>query len=185
MTQTLAGRRRRRKLIARLKEAPVKATLVIVGAAAVVMALMLVSNPWVYRIGGRFSPGMNWHGFGEFGRGAQAYDLYLDLSYSPGGASSDGTADLTGTAFVCRDKISGDPWDARLEMESTWLNTNGRKVKLHLGRPQYPNGIQHYESLDFHGVWQNPDLVLEDEPHTRAVVSYADAHQFESTCRAR
>jgi hypothetical protein len=178
-------RDRVRERVARLKRAPIQVALMIVVAAVIFLAFTLAFNPWVFWIGGRFTPGMSWSALGTFGKGTAPKAIYLDLSYSPPGESSDGTDDLVGTGLTCNDHGMIDRWQARLETSSAWLNADGKKAELDLSRAngKYPDGTPRFDRLVFRGAWQESNLVLKDSSGRVGLLFYAHRRDFEQSCR--
>ena len=165
----------------------------------IVAGLNLMFSPWKFFIGGRFTPFMTWHGYGQFGEGADSYSVFVDLGDSPVGDSSDSTSDLLGTALVCGVNRSIEEWQARLETAPIWLNTDGAKTNLHMTRSagRYPDGVERFDIVDLPGVWRGPRIALRDDGKFAALagshpaaspraatVSYGSLEEFEAACRA-
>ena len=136
----------------------------VLGGLGVLLALQLAFAPWVFFIGGRFSPIPRWHGYGALGtdRDLSAVLVYLDVGYAPPGGTSTDTSDLEGGALVCERDGRTQAWDARLETALTWLRLDGRKTNLHLVRTQgrYPDGSARHLLVDLPGSWVKGGLQL-------------------------
>ena len=150
----------------------------------------LLFSPWAFFIGGRLTPLMTWHGVGTFKTSATDSSIvFLDLSFARSESDFNKTADLAGTADICRPGHPVESWKARLHAAPTWIDTDGQTVDLVLSRPngQSRDAAQQSERMEFKGVWRNPDLMLEGKTGQPpwAAFTYASRAQFDSLCQGR
>jgi len=181
--QMRRNRPRRHPLLRLLRLVIVLAILFIVLQAAL--------NPWIFRIGGKFTPSMSWQGLGVVtASNGGRYVLYAH--FTGGLLSGDGDPacsqfgcdNLSGSARLCA--INRKDYSFALSGQvKAWLSTNGTKTNLDLtgGSPTpLPDGWV----VALHGVWHGADLALASPDNSftevftprgaiRTVTSTADA----------
>jgi len=132
------------------------------------LAGVLLTNPWAFHIGGRWTP-LTWWGSGRLvtKRGIE-YPLFVMLYPSAhfSRLHLDGrrpTGGVQGTACLCTSpgvsqylKLSGTIYDG-------WRSTEGSLIGFRLLEPTIVDvGQTRAGYFDLVGRWQGPDLVMED-----------------------
>jgi hypothetical protein len=122
-------------------------------------------NPWIFHIGGKFTPTASWTGFGTV-QASNGGRYVLLISFSGGALSGDETGcstfsgcdNMRGNAKLCT--RSGVTYTFPMTGEvHTWLNTNGARTSVDLtgGTPKpLPDGWV----VALHGAWHGADLAL-------------------------
>ncbi|HXP19821.1 MAG TPA: hypothetical protein VN840_09275 [Streptosporangiaceae bacterium] len=177
-------RRRRRHPLLRLIR-----LLVVLAVLFVVFEIAI--NPWIFRIGGAFTPTASWTGLGTVSA-SNGGRYVLSISFHGGFLGGDesgcsqfsGCDNMKGTARLCT--LSGVTYTFPLTGQvHTWLNTNGARTSIDLtgGTPKpLPDGWV----VALHGSWHGPRLVLASPDNSftevftrrgaiRTVTSTADA----------
>jgi hypothetical protein len=165
--------------------------LAVAATAIFLLGLQLLFAPWVFWIGGRFTPAGNWHGYAKFADGGNPYLVYVDVGYRGPTGNEDGASPLEGTGVICRADGTRETWQASLETESPWLDVNGKHVELDLSRPHgsYANGVARMDAMRMKGAWRNKAIfvAVKAGSGTRGVQGtfvYGDRNEFEAACRA-
>lgn len=194
-------RRRRHRLL--------KALLALI---VVAVALNVVTTPWVFHIGGRFTPLIQWNGYGPVaGSNGGHYLLFTHLQgglifhgYGNGGCGQfSGCDNVQGSAKICTE--SGVTYTFQLTGQvHAWLSTSGSRTSLDIsgGTPRrLPFDIA------FDGSWHGPALRVAntddaftqaftargairsttstaDNGHAEATLRYGSAAGFATACRA-
>jgi len=127
-----------------------------------VVALLLLLNPWSLHMGRRWTPALTWHGVGKLHSTTGAsYGLFLELypllEHSRRGPSS--RKNVEGTAKICtpQGQIYAMTVDGYLD---AWLDADQKPLTLYLRSLQ---DAQPKLRADFHGSWQGEELVLDDK----------------------
>lgn len=157
------GQRRRRGCLGGLFR------LLLVGVFG--LAVLYGVIPWSFHIGGRWTPWLTWHGYGELlTKGGVRYPLYVSLfpssHFSP--LHLQGlrpTGGLQGSAWLC----TAPGVTQRLTLSGTvyggWRSTDGSLFTFRLVEPRIINVGQAQGFFDLTGRWQGPKLVMDDEGH--------------------
>jgi hypothetical protein len=177
-------RRRRRHPLLRL----IRGLLVL---AIFVVVLEGALTPWIFHIGGKFTPTASWTGFGTV-RASNGGRYVLQISFSGGALSGDETGcsafsgcdNMRGKAKLCT--RGGVTYTFPMTGEvHTWLDTNGARTSIDLTdgtpKPLPPGWV-----VALHGAWRGADLALASPDNSftevftakgaiRTVTSTADA----------
>jgi hypothetical protein len=137
-------------------------TLVVVVIGGV---LNVLTPPWVFRIGNRFTPATMWDGYGTVhASGGGGYLLYTHLQgglnvgrYGPGGCDDvSGCSNLRGSARLCTQR--GAVYSFGLNgVISTWWSTDGAPASLTL-RPSQARSLPAGFVFVFTGSWRGAAL---------------------------
>jgi hypothetical protein len=148
-------------------------------------------NPWIFRIGGTFTPTASWTGLGTV-KASNGGHYVLSISFHGGFLGGDesgcsqysGCDNMKGTAKLCTS--SGVTYTFPMTGQvHTWLNTNGARTNIDLtgGSPKpLPDGWV----VALHGQWHGAKLALASPDNSftevftkrgaiRTVTSSADA----------
>ena len=138
--------------------------------AGIFLVLNVGLTPWVFHIGGRFTPLTEWSGFGpvQASNGGR-YELFTQIQ---GGLIAEGSSlggcdqfsgcdDLQGSAKLCTENGSTYTFDLSGQVH-TWLSTNGARTSLDLtgGKPRELPFL-----IDFSGKWHGPVLRVANPDH--------------------
>jgi hypothetical protein len=130
-----------------------------------VIALTGVFYPWAFYLGGKFHVLPYWQGWGTLHAHSGDYVLFVSFEPTPRGSRMYSASNLTGQAYLCPPR--GELLRMRLGgsmRKNLNLSTDGEAI--HLYTNYWPwNGsfiADHRPSLDFHGHWHNPNLVMDD-----------------------
>ncbi len=159
--------------------------LVILAVAAATVGL----TPWAVHMGGRWTPTMQWNGFGpvEASNGGH-YLLFTELH---GGmavtkrgrmaCSGRGCDSLHGTAELCTANGKLHTFDLRGAVQG-WLSTDGARTSIRLTGGK-PSPLQSGWVIAFSGTWQGPDLHLAnaDNSFTEELTPRGDIRRVTST----
>ncbi len=131
----------------------------------VVAVVNVLAPPWVFHIGGRFTPATVWDGYGTVhASNGGDYVLYAHLQgglniarYGPGGCDDvSGCSNLRGSARLCTQQ--GKTYSFALDgVVSTWWSTNGARTSITL-RPSPPRSMPAGFVFVFAGVWRGATL---------------------------
>ncbi len=134
----------------------------------VVYGVALVTSPWAFHIGGRFTPLLYWSGYGELHTKSGTYPVYV--SFFPSRHSSrlrlDGirpTGGLQGSGALCTSPGTAE----RLELSGTiyggYRSTENSLMSIRVlerRKPFNTPGSRGY--FDLYGRWRGPQLVMDD-----------------------
>jgi hypothetical protein len=145
--------------------------ILIFGALAV-LAIDALFNPWSFYMGGRFHPIPLWRGWGKM-HSASGRDYVLYVWFEPYHYSgrrvaiSSAGPGVVGWGTLCTPR--GESYNLHVSggMERHMgSSTDGKHMSIYLNRrPWYFGFVGLWDErpqLEFHGVWHNPDLVLDD-----------------------
>ena len=134
--------------------------------AVVIPAFFYVlTTPWTFHMGGRWTPLVRWDGVGRLRDSAGfEYVMYARLSPYVNVDSRDGSmsvcCELSGSSQVCTAGGARYAFHLNGGVSGAWLHSNGAKLNIALteaGHPKLPRQFQ------FSGVWRGPDIVLDDQ----------------------
>jgi hypothetical protein len=146
-----------------------KLVLLSIFGVAVLYAVIAVTSPWTFHIGGRSTPLLYWHGSGRLlAKGGAAYPLYVlfypkESTSSPGGRREGlrSTGDLQGSGSLCiapgviqKLRLTGTVYGA-------WSTTDGSLMAFRMLEGQYFDVGQQQGFFDLAGRWRGPELVLD------------------------
>ncbi|HKB31894.1 MAG TPA: hypothetical protein VKD26_13805 [Streptosporangiaceae bacterium] len=144
--------------------------LVLVVAGAVVN---LLTPPWVFHIGNRFTPATMWDGYGTVhASNGGAYVLYTHLQgglnvsrYGPGGCDDvSGCSNVRGSAKMCTER--GAVYSFALAgVVSTWWSTDGAPTSITL-QPNPPRSMPGGFVFVFSGSWRGTALPVASDDNS-------------------
>lgn len=123
--------------------------------------VLSVYSPWVFFIGGRFTPLAQWTGYGKLHSSAGGdYGIYLYLSQHQSeqvDTAFGAKPNLKGSAILCTPQ--GAKYEYRVEGRvDAWLHTEGKPTGLYL-----VNATAEKRSFDLRGKWRQGNLVMDDK----------------------
>ena len=136
---------------------------------ALFYAVIAVTSPWAFHIGGRFTPLLYWHGSGKLvTKDGVEYPMYVLLSPRKSSRSYGGrrdglrsTGNLGGSAALCtapgviqRLRLSGTVYGA-------WSTADGGLVAFRLLETKYLDVGRQQGFFDLSGRWRGPELALD------------------------
>jgi hypothetical protein len=138
--------------------------LLVVLCGFVVMAVMGITNPWIFNVGGhiRFLP--FWEGIADFEGPGGTYRIFV--YFQPSNASSHvlPSTSISGSGWVCAPhghayavKIGGGAH------EVVWRDMNDKAFTLYLYKRSLGSSQHLPPKLQFNGRWVGPNLVMEDK----------------------
>jgi len=140
---------------------------VLVFGVALVYAVVGVTDPWAFRIGGRWTPLLNWWGSGTLRtKSGIEYPLFVYLRPSSHFLQLrlDGlrpTGGVQGMACLCTSRGA-----QRLDLTGTiyggWRSTDGSLMNFRLLEPKIFDIGQGQGYFDLIGKWHGPELVMDD-----------------------
>ncbi|MGH9731782.1 MAG: hypothetical protein ACRD4A_08780 [Candidatus Acidiferrales bacterium] len=157
-----AGRRVRRGCLTKLF------SLLLVGilGGALLYGLVAITDPWSFHIGGRWTPLLTWHGYGELlTKNGTEYPLYINFYPSshfsrlhleglrPTGGLQGGGWLCTSPGVMQRLTLSGTIYGG-------WRSTEGSLMAFRLLEPIIFSTGQRRGFFDLAGRWKGPELVM-------------------------
>jgi len=137
----------------------------LLGLAIFFVIFEVAINPWIFHIGGKFTPTASWTGFGPV-KASNGGRYVLSVSFRGGFLGGDETGcsrysgcdNMTGTAKLCT--TSGVTYTFPLTGQvHTWLNTDGARTTVDLtgGSPKpLPDGWV----VALHGFWHGDSVAM-------------------------
>lgn len=144
------------------------------GAILIIVALLcggaLLTGPWIFHIGGQFTPLLTWTGSGKLVTKAGEYPLYVTFHPSSHFSSLhlDGlrpTGGLHGMGWLCTSRGVMQQLDLTGTIYNAWRTTDGSLVNIRLLEHQVINVGQGQGFFDLIGRWQGTQLVMDDRHH--------------------
>jgi hypothetical protein len=132
-------------------------------AILLVVALLLLLNPWSLHMGGRWTPALTWHGVGKLHSSTGAtyglfVELYPHLEHSRRGTHTS-RKNMEGTAKICT--AQGEVYAMTVDgYLSAWIDADRKPLTLYL---RSLKDAQPRLRADLHGSWQGQELVLDDK----------------------
>lgn len=144
--------------------------MALVLVAAVVYGVILLTGPWAFHIGGRWTPFLTWTGSGKLVTNRGEYPLYV--SFFPSSHFSrlqlEGlrpTGGLQGNGWLCTSRGVMQPLELSGTIYNAWRTTEGSLLTFRLLEHQVVNVGQGRGFFDLTGRWQGPQLVMDDRHH--------------------
>ena len=137
--------------------------LVLLLGLALVFAIDAIFAPWSFYMGGNFHWYPMWQGWGRMHSATGDYALFVRMEPRPG---SRGVAHVSGTAVLCTSR--GETFNLTLggDFEKNMgASTDGKHVFLYMHKRRgfwSSTASDTCPSLEFHGAWHNPDMLLDD-----------------------
>ena len=132
-----------------------------------VIALMAVTNPWIFTVGGRFRLLPFWEGVGDIQGPGGTYRIFV--FFHPDNARSRvlPLTSVSGSGWVCAP--SGHSYPVLVgggTHEVVWRDMDGKPFTLYMYQ-RHPGSTVHVPpKLDFAGRWVNANLVMDDKGTT-------------------
>ena len=140
--------------------------LILLGLLAAVgfIALMGVTNPWIFTVGGRFRPLPFWEGVGDIQGPGGTYRLFIFFQPENAGSRVLPLTSVGGSGWVCTP--SGQSYQVLLgggTHEVVWRDMDNKPFTLYAYRRNPGSTLHLPPKLDFVGRWVGPNLVMEDK----------------------
>ena len=148
-----------------------KLALVGVFGLAVAYGVILVTDPWSYHIGGRSTPLLTWHGYGQLQtKDGNHYPLYV--SFFPSSHSSHSSqlpreglrpaGGLQGSGWLCSSPGVTEHLDLSGTIYGRWSSTEGSLMSFRLLERNIINLGQRQGFFDLAGRWRGQELVMQE-----------------------
>lgn len=139
---------------------------------AVAYGVVAITAPWSFHIGGRWTPFLTWHGYGQLlTKGDVQYPLYV--SFFPSSHFSQlhleglrPTGGLQGSAWLCTAPGVTQHLDLGGTIYGGWRSTEGSLMAFRLLERQIFNVGQAQGFFDLRGRWQGAKLVMNERGTT-------------------
>jgi hypothetical protein len=157
--------RQQRRMARRRRHPLLRLVRLLLVLAIFFVVVQLALNPWIFHIGGKFTPTASWSGLGDV-RASNGGRYVLSISFRGGFLGGDETGcsqfsgcdNMTGTARMCT--RSGVTYSFSLTGQvHAWLSTNGSRTNLDItgGSPvSLPDGWV----VALHGAWHGANLAV-------------------------
>lgn len=135
--------------------------------------VMAITDPWAFHIGGRSTPLLTWHGYGELQtKNGNRYPLYV--YFFPAKHSSqlrrDGlrpTGDLQGSGWICTSRGATERLDLSGTIYGGWRSTDGslmafRLLEWNTARDRLLGNSMRRGFFDLEGRWSGPELMMNE-----------------------
>lgn len=157
MTSSTAPRRRRIGCLGQL---------IVLGLLAGVgfIALMAVTHPWIFTVGGRLRVLPFWEGAGDIQGPGGRYRIFVSFQPTNSGSRVLPSTSVRGTGWVCAP--SGHSYPVRVGGEAhevVWRNMDNKAFTLYTWQRKAWSSVHLPPKLDFAGHWAGPNLVMEDK----------------------
>ena len=128
-----------------------------------ILAINAVFAPWSFYMGGHFHIIPNWTGWGRMHSNlAGDYILYVNISPTSGGRTGRAVPHISGQGYLCTPR--GEQYKLRVGGDfekASGTDLQGKKAYIY-AHTYSTFSSSTAPSLEFHGKWNNPDLVLDD-----------------------
>src|SRR5262249_19070336 len=128
------------------------------------IALMLITNPWIFTVGGRLRLLPFWEGVGDIQGPGGRYRIYLSIQPSNARSHVLPSTSISGTGWACAP--SGHDYPIRVgggAHEVVWRDMNNEAFSLYTWQRGAWSTEHRPPKLDFAGRWVGPNLVMEDK----------------------
>ena len=129
--------------------------------------LVLVAGPWIFHIGGQWTPLLTWNGSGKLVSKGGEYPLWV--TFHPSSHFSqlhlDGlrpTGGLNGMGWLCTSRGVMVRLDLSGTIYNAWRTTDGSLVRFRLLEYRAFDAAKGRGFFDLTGRWQGPQLVMDD-----------------------
>jgi hypothetical protein len=141
---------------------------IVVFGLAVAYGVVVVTAPWSRHIGGRWTPFLTWHGYGELlAKSGTEYPLYIN--FYPSSHFSQlrlqglrPTGGLQGSGWLC----TAPGVSQRLDLSGTiyggWRSTDRSLMSFRLLEYRMFNAVTGRGFFDLRGRWQGPKLEMDE-----------------------
>ena len=134
---------------------------------ALLCAFILVAGPWVFHIGGQWTPLLTWTGSGTLHAKGGNYPLYVSMYPSShfSRLQLDGqrpTGGLQGMGWLCTSRGEMQQLELTGTIYNAWRSTDGSLVSFRLLEHRIFNNGQSRGYFDLIGRWQGPQLMMDN-----------------------
>ncbi|HEV2306678.1 MAG TPA: hypothetical protein VGR93_14260 [Candidatus Acidoferrales bacterium] len=162
--QLPAIRKHRAGCLAKLFWSPV----VGLGCLVLFYAIIGITDPWAFHIGGRSTPFLTWQGYGQLHtKDGKSYPLYV--SFFPSSHSSHlhlqglrPVGGLQGRGWLCTSPGNSQFLDLSGTIYGKWRTTDGSLMDFRLLEHRIINTGGYWGFFDLRGRWQGPKLVMQE-----------------------
>jgi hypothetical protein len=135
--------------------------LLALACGALLLGIDAVFTPWAFFMGGHFHINPKWTGWGRMHSNI-AGDYVIYMSISPYFGRGRSLTDITGKGALCTQRGDNYPLNVGGSFQShPGTDLQGKTAIIYAHN--YSKRTGRYDpSLEFHGKWNNPDLVLDD-----------------------
>src|SRR5690349_15195292 len=158
-------RRRRPGCLGCLGQLVWQLAVILVLGSILVLAMTGVFYPWAFYLGGKFHIILYWQGWGEMHAKSGDYVVLVRFGPTPRASRIIPHSNLKGVAYLCTPRgerfymhLGGD---MRPHLN---LSTDGEAIRLYMDNWSGFFGkfkSDRRPSIELHGHWQNPDLVMD------------------------
>jgi len=131
------------------------------------IALMAVTNPWIFTVGGRYRALPFWEGVGEMEGPGGTYRIFVFFQPVSGGFRSLPSTSVRGSGWVCAP--SGHDYAVLIgggAREVVWRSMDDKPFGLYIYQRNAGSSVHLPPKLDFVGRWVGPNLVMQDNGTT-------------------
>lgn len=163
-TQNL-GQRKRRGCLGNL----FRVVLAGIFGGALLYGVVVMTGPWALHIGGRWTPFLTWHGYGQLHtKSGVQYPLYVSLYPSSHFSRLHlqglrPTGGLQGSGWLCTAPGTTQRLDLSGTIYGGWRSTNGSLFAFRLLEWRIFNNGQYRGFFDLTGRWQGATLVMDEK----------------------
>ena len=143
---------------------------VLVLCGALLLAMMAITAPWAFHIGGRWTPLLTWTGSGNLVTKHGTYPLYVSINPSShfSRLHSDGlrpTGGVKGSGWLCTSPGVTQYLDLTGTIYGGWQSTEGSLMGVRMLEHRVFNTGQSRGYFDLYGYWHGPQLTMSDRGH--------------------
>ena len=134
---------------------------------AVIYAVIALTNPWAFHIGGRWTPLLTWWGSGKLvTKGGLEYPLFVHFFPSPHSSrlrleGRRPTGGLQGNVWLCTSRGVTQRLQLSGTIYGSWRSTEGSIIEFRLLEPKIFDVGQRRGFFDLMGRWRGRDLVMD------------------------
>ncbi len=133
------------------------------------IALMAVTHPWIFTVGGRLRVLPFWQGSGDIHGPGGKYHIVVSIQPSNSGSHVLPSTSVTGTGWICAP--AGHGYQIRIgggAHEIVWRDMNNRPFRLYTWQRTAWSPEHLPPKLNLTGRWVGPNLVMNDGGTTAA-----------------
>lgn len=135
---------------------------------ALFYAVVAITDPWAFHIGGRWTPFLTWHGYGRLiTKDGAEHPLYV--SFFPSSHFSRlhlqglrPTGGLQGSGWICTSPGVAQYLDLSGTIYGGWRSTDGSLMAFRLLEHRIINTGGYWGFFDLRGTWRGPKLVMDE-----------------------
>ncbi len=133
------------------------------------IALMAITNPWIFTVGGHFRLLPFWEGVGEIPGPGGTYRVFVSFQPTNSGSRVLPSTSVRGSGWVCAP--SGQSYRILVgggAHQMVWRDMDDKPFTLYAYRRRVGSTQHLPPKLDFVGRWVGPNLVMQDKGTTAA-----------------